>query len=356
MKKYFLFLLFLSLYTSPIFAGESTTAPNSFEGISNSLDADFFKKNQMGDVSQELRCMQSQAESGSLFSQNAAKRQIEIFAPHLQQAFRKLKMGPKEKALFYSQILVESSFFTQFSETKNHDSTRTNEDTPDKNLAMNALVKTLVQDDNFSQRKGATHSSEFGQFRGRGLIQLTGCDNYLSTLDYLNKQYRDKEPSWQPYWYASKEKNPDEKDQIGSVCSEKQLEKMKSIYEQKNPGQSLDLFGALSNLSLMGIPGTRFKDNRLNRTIASEQFMVDMALAYWRGRCGELANKTIRAPKSWGSQYCPSIPDRSKMTDDEVISRCTTKCVRGVEGSAKLPGGWGERNKWFLRAQKCVKH
>lgn len=345
----------------------------------NALDAAFFE--QSSEAFKELNCLRSKAPKGHTFAHCSVEGRIKALAPFLQTGFERNKMGPKERALFYSQILVESSFLTKFTETHDHSldpcankkngadtdgSLKANLDTeaiPGKSMdasemALRDLIDSTADDSKFKQIKGAKHSSNFGEFRGRGLIQLTRCDNYLSVLHYINLQYRGQNPYWQPSWHIGKKHKRN--NQIGAVCEKDELNAMIDYYSKEHQGKmSLNVFNAIENPMFFGAPGMDLTDkatpsspsteDKLNLAISGEKFMVDVAMAYWKGRCGTDIKKFLVNPRAAKSMWCPA--DRSELTDNQVITQCMTGCIKG-KGSLE---SWQKRNEWFEKAQECVK-
>ncbi|MCB9072703.1 MAG: hypothetical protein H6623_03710 [Bdellovibrionaceae bacterium] len=316
--------------------------------VSAAITAKFFPENQQTPIYKVLTCMQKKFDGKALFKSEEAKRNVQLLAPFLELAFEREKMSKKERALFLSQAIVESGGFTHFSETKKLTADKGgSENRTTLQLAMDVLAKAANGDLLAGKAKaGAKHSSQFGQYRGRGMIQLTGCDNYLSALHYLNLKYRNQKPYWQPYWYASEEKQPPKETQVGHVCSDAQLNKIMEIYEKNSQHKmSLNLYDALEDPMRLGWAGATLHDKKLEQDITGEKFMMDIAMAYWKGRCGEGIESILKNPQKTTSSFCPK--DRRKMDNDEIISRCTTQCVKGSQGS------WKERNTYFKLAQEC---
>lgn len=346
--------------------------PGGADEISAAITSEFYSACQTTKAFRELDCMQKKAEKGSLFSSCVARENIKMLAPFLQDAFDRANMGPRERSLFYSQILVESSYLTKFAETMDHAPRACQQgpgnqyDKPEDcfgykkqdDSAIRDIIAIAEDDTKFVQKKGAKHSKNFGEFRGRGLIQLTRCDNYLSVIDYLNKQYRgQRNPDWQPAWHTEREQRRD--NQLGATCEKDELDAMMKRYSEVHQGKmSLNLYNAMENPMNFGLPRTDLKDvpsdnypsrdDKLMRSITGEKFMVDAAMAYWRGRCGDAIKNFITNPKQGRSVYCP--PGRESMTENEALTKCMTGCIKGI-GSME---SWEKRKHWYERAQECI--
>lgn len=121
-------------------------------------------------------------------------KEVETWSPLLQKAFAKYDINTKERiAGFLSQCIHESANFTRIEENLNYSS--------------EGLAKTFPKyfkngSEQFYNRKpeaianvvyanrmgnGNTQSGDGWRYRGRGLIQLTGKDNYAMFAKALNK-------------------------------------------------------------------------------------------------------------------------------------------------------------------------
>lgn len=362
-------VLAIAVVGSTALATDSDVVRTDMQDFRNALDASFFADQQNSAAFKELNCLRAKAPKGHTFAHCSVEARIKMLAPFMQTAFDREKMGPKERALFYSQILVESSYLTKFAETKDHTLDKCDDKlnkpksaatsgVDSDEMALRDIISMSEDDTKFKEVKGATHSSNFGQFRGRGLIQLTRCDNYLSVLHYLNLQYRGQNPYWQPSWHTGKEQK--KSNQLGAVCSQNELEDMMEYYSDKyQKKMSLNLYNAIENPMYFGAPGMDLTDkatkespaksDKLNMSITGEKFMVDVAMAYWKGRCGEDVRKFIVNPQKSKSEWCPK--NRKGLSDNEIITQCMTGCIKG-KGSLE---SWEKRNEWFEKAQECTK-
>jgi hypothetical protein len=274
-------------------------------------------------VLDELTCMQEKDKhTPSMFKSANAKCMIKILAPYMERSLKKIDMGPKQRALFYSQVIVESGAFTHLSESSSFD-TSGNPSCDGRRAAGSMGISQLI--------KNAEGDATQAKFRGRGLIQLTRCDNYISALHYVNLQAKGQSPYWQPYWNATSEPNSLFDQQIGAHCTPTQMIAMKTSYRAKFH-MPLDPYGLISNPENLVMVGGTLTNRETKSTMEAETLMVDMALAYWRGRCGTLVDKAVRTYKT-----------------NAEISQAVTKCVRGSTES------WEERNEWFEIGRQCVK-
>lgn len=320
----------------------------------------------------QLQCIQRQVTNRAAFIKNGtASANMKQIAPALERAFRKNKFSPAERRHFFAQMLVETAGLTSLSETANLRTDKNMENASTGSLAMVNLIRTtsMSAPPTDKKLKHNSRSVHFGDFRGRGLIQITGCDNFLSVLHYLNLQYSGSQPQWQTSWYASEEKATREKPikhlQIGKSCSgenQKKLEEVLRIY-QKNYNMDLDLYGAVSEPMRFAMVGSEFpqspnhhrrdrsghacKNRPSERCIDSEDFMVDATMAYWRGRCGKYITRSLNGTSS-------SIPECKKIelaSDSPALTqvKCITRCIKGDAASSD------KRLEWLRLAEQCVK-
>jgi len=287
-------------------------------------------------VKQQLKCIRSKAKKGELFANPNAEKMIERLAPALENGFYKFKMSPLERALFYSQVIEESGGMLHFTENKDY-----------KNPAkdpLTALFQAAASDEAFKAKKGATHSAQFGDFRGRGLIQVSRCDNYISALHYMNLMNAGKKPEWKPYWeYVVHAKVP-EKKKIGTVCSPQEIKAVEAQY-RKNYGTELDPYGVFENPMKMAMIDGVLQDSKGKNMIVSEQFMVEASLSFWRGKCNDVVVNTVDRNRLATYEPCREFADKDYNVH---ASKCITKCVKG------RIDGWEKRMRWLEIAWGCL--
>lgn len=285
-------LLFLALLghaaeiATPTATSTATAAPNS--------------------TLQDLQCIQLNAPAGSPIKGANATQIFTKLSPMLDQAFNKMGFAPLERALFLSQAIEETGGFTQLSESKSF--------TNQGDSALGHLASAITNDGLFSQRAGAKSSHEFGVFRGRGLLQISRCDNFFTVVHYLNQYYRggkSEDLRWQSHWeideaqtrreIASVQKEIRDSSNaaklerlrtrmaqlektktantLNEVCTPRQIAKMKDQYRERY-GMDANLFGLLDDPKRFAQLGMEFTDPVSGKHIDSEQLMVDSSLAY----------------------------------------------------------------------------
>ncbi|MBY0315261.1 MAG: hypothetical protein K2Q26_07065 [Bdellovibrionales bacterium] len=300
----------------------------------------------------EIRCIQ-QRDSRPMRAdrRNLATLHAQALSPSIQRAFNSYGFSVEERRHFYAQMMKETGALTSLSETQRFQERSTATDT--SQLGMETLLKTTA-DDHRDFRGGASnarHSSQFGDFRGRGLIQITGCDNFLSILHYLNLKYSGAETEWQNAWYAS-HRQEDRSKQIGRVCNGDNQHNLREVMRryQERYNMDLDLYGAISDPRRFAMLGGEFQQSprhhrndrsghpcvnqRGSRCISSEDFLVDASMAFWRGRFPGGIYRRCRGERN-----------------SEQTLRCITKIVTGAENPTEIT----ERLKWYRIAEACVR-
>jgi hypothetical protein len=280
-------------------------------------------------VERELDCIKFQLKDkpSPLTSRPAAEILQQLYEP-LEQGFKDFHFTPTERALFYSQVLAETMGFTQLTEAKNFST-----------AGADAIGQVVDGDSNTKFFRGPSKNSkshkstQMGDFRGRGLLQITGCDNYLSVIHYLNLLYSHKTPYWQTYWILG-----DNDTQITSVCGPNEIKLIKDHYPSFNKDSKTfhaDLYGVLSEPRKLASLKESLEDPLTKKHIASEKLMVDASMAYWRGKCDSVVD---------------GINDDPKLLKSSVsqIAQNLTKCVRG-----STTAGWKEREEWLKFALGC---
>jgi hypothetical protein len=311
----------------------------------------------------ELNCIRSKASPKDDIATPDAAKMIEILAQPLENAFRKFKVSRLERALFYSQALEESGGFTTLNERPVYKN-KANADDPIGHLALAALDDVhKVKDKNEDRAARAKRALQYKEFRGKGLMQLSRCDNYLSVIHYLNQMNAGKTPVWKPYWEypvsdkilvfkkvvdgkTITERKRDLK-QISQVCTPEQRKLVAAEYERET-GMNANLYGAWDEPQKFAMLGADFTDPLSKKTISSEKFMVESSLAIWRGSCGKAVNVAANSARLKQDPLCADFKD-----EDYAVhaTRCVTNCIRGNIKDAK---DLEKRQRWLGIAMSCL--
>lgn len=296
-------------------------------------------------VEQELKCLREKMNARlghqSLLRSEESLQMIELVSTGMQASFDKFKMNdPHERAYFYAQIVAETAGFTKLTETTNHRPAEalTAFESNDPRAAGNALITQVieedVQNDNFSN-VSASGSRGYGEYRGKGLIHLSGCDNYMSAIHYLNQFYAGQRPdmiNWRSYWTYN-DKGTTKQVMPKGTCDERTMPMIESGYRQLNAlhGYELNLYGAFRTPGRIARVGASLQSEQdATKKIDSVEFMTDVALAYYRGRCGEIAQNI---PTIASVNRCHATRESGDKWYENA-NRCLTKCVQGSTSDA----------------------
>ncbi|MBX3021576.1 MAG: hypothetical protein KF799_07855 [Bdellovibrionales bacterium] len=287
------------------------------------------------DVEREFECIRLRTDNNhEMIKQPAALSMIKVLSQAMEDGFKEFNFSLFERAMFYSQAIEESGGFTQMTEAKQF-----------VKAGADPIAHFIMADTNdkhFKAQKGAKVSSKFGSFRGRGIIQISRCDNYFSTIHYLNQMYSGQTPTWKAYWeYGPKGK----RQQIEEVCNKADIKAMKDEY-LVTQGMSANLYGILDDPSRLAVVKWEIQDPTTKRKIASEKLMVDATMAYWRGRCGQHVDAS--SDMALLAKFKPCEAYRSKKYLEWAV-KCVTRCIKGTTD------GWQKRLAWMEKALMCAR-
>lgn len=302
-------------------------------------------------VEKELLCIRARMNQKGgihLLRSEASKNMIELLSTGMEASMKKFKMmSANERAFFYAQIIVETGGFTKLSETTNHSIEGSLSNASAGSAFITQFIEAHEQNDDFSNSNNSG-SAGYGVYRGRGLIQLTGCDNYLSTIHYLNQFYAGREqPYWRGYWTFENSEGATE--QVTATCSRNDLPRIQESYRQLNStsNYNANLYGAFEDpMRFAQVGATLTNPNNATQTISSVEFMTDAAIAYWRGRCGEYAS-SLNAREIGLNMSCRQMRQDGD-TWQENANRCLTKCVRGTTNGSE------QRLEYLNEALECM--
>lgn len=339
MSKAFL-ILFLALTVSTVAFAQGDAVVSDEQAIQEVLDLQNSARG-MNSVDRELMCLQDKAKQ-ALHSSDAAIQMYKLLSPDLMKMFRQNKMGKQERALFYAQMMEETGGLTNMTETDDHRAIVPDTVDPNNNTA-------LVQYN--QENKDTVCPAKFGIFCGRGILQVTRCDNYISVLHYLNleekrtddvyqqvvkhKPVMPANPYWKPYWYYSNGKT-----QVTENCSQSQIADLKIAYK-KETGMELDPYNLLTKEGIknFSVPGKAIKGSN-GKTLFTNKLQIIAAMAIWKGNCGAHVEAML-SDRRRSFEKCQKLINPSETNGNGHKSRCITQCIRGSSG------GWEQRHKWF---------
>ncbi len=135
-------------------------------------------------------------------------------------------------------------------------------------------------DDFFNNRYIYSKNSYRSKFRGRGLIQLTGCFNYLGYYYHRSAKKEELSKSNVHKTYFTYKNQKDQVVQVGMFCSDSTLEKMDEVFQNEglelSPSPLISQFEETSDE--LALPCL----DRGLREMPSSEFVVDSSLWYWK--------------------------------------------------------------------------
>ena len=269
-------LVFIVFFTTSIAWGNETTEGGDTIDLIGRMSGAAF--NDGLNVTNELSCISDQSEAYSPFRHSLSQQNYLLLAPHLKKRFEEHKIGPLQRALFYSQIIHESQQFSRLSEVSaaGMQACWNGLEKQEGSACKNSLTCMILDDLAYREQKPYLET-----YRGRGLIHLTGCDTYISALHYHNTgDWR----AWWPVDSAPPANCPAERcpeGQIGMSCTDENIRELKVWYKSFY-GRDMDPTGVLDNVNRLSFtcePSEPTKENPKNDFIANSSF------AFWKGKC-----------------------------------------------------------------------
>lgn len=303
-----------------------------------------------GYVKEEILCIRNKAAKTDLIKREDAEQMILALAPAMEEGFKKANISRLERALIYSQAIQETGGFTILNEATGYK-------TKIGASGIAHLAKAAADDEAFKGVIGSENSRSLGEYRGKGIFQVTGCENYLSLIDYMNQIEAEKSGGAKPRWRSGWQYQVGEKIEGGkkvrdmrptpTFCPPEIRRPIADEYERRTKMQA-DLYGAWSAPEKFGMLDAKFTDQLTKEEKASEQFMVDASMAYWRGNCGETVATVSNSQKLMNEKtLCQAL---RKDGDDYAAyaTRCLTKCIKGDTDSSD------KRERWLRIAISCL--
>lgn len=296
----------------------------------------------VANLTNTVNCMRDNGHEQSYKGDNSvSKHNFDKIKNELAHEMR--HASKEESAHFLAQVFHESAGFTAFSEKAHFKPMQFAEDRdgPD---AINMII------DNDEQSRKFKKSHYDASFRGRGLIQLTGCANYMAFLHYLNTN------EWRTYWPLNKSTldtlsatdksdllNKGGTSQLNMKCSQNTIKAFSKQY-QTLFNKPLDPHSIIGD-QLAFIPGTT------HGAYTGEQLIVKSAMAFWRGKCLDKTIRPIVIAEKMNQEYrarisstCQGYKDQNLCAKIEAISLCVNGGRNGLE----------DRVRWYKVAKECA--
>lgn len=238
-------------------------------------------------------------------------RTLKLIADKMSAGFEKFDLSTNvEKAHYISQLTHESDGFSATVERVLGPTWRELFRGESETWNCPQYLDAVNEDDNyFNERYVYSRNSYKSKFRGRGLIQLTGCFNYLGFYYHLSAKENNHPDSDLHRTYFTYQDERGDTIQVGMYCSDDALERMDGEFSKKglaiSPQSLLNSFEETSDE--LALPCS----DRGTPELSSTDFIVDSSFWYWK--------------KCQNSSY---TKDFRNQNSDQAVARMT-ECIHG---------------------------